>query len=291
MTYLSTFKSKPHADRFLEAYDRTLSLWNVAHASVYVPTDYGTTHVLVAGPVDGEPLVLLHGFGFGATMWYANVEALSAEFRVYAVDVIGEFNRSEVAAHFREKSDYADWLSQLLDRLHIEKAAFLGHSNGGWHILNYAMQVPHRVTKMVLLAPAASFAPFRKQFGLRLLAANLIKTRPVIIGYCAKWFVGKGNTVNDYLFEQFYHGLKGFAWKYKILIPSVFSDEELERIRVSGLMLIGDREVIYDAGSVFARARAKLPLLETMTIPGAGHALPIERSELVNERALQFLRS
>lgn len=290
-TTADLFRTEELDKQFKAAYSQTLSLWKVPFESIYVETEYGNTHVLVCGPVEGEPLILLNGFGFSATMWYPNVEALSRSYRVYAVDVIGEFNRSEASKDFRAKTDYVNWLAQLLDKLGIEQAYFAGHSNGGWHILNFAMHAQSRIKKMILLAPAASFASFSLQFPIRLMAANIIKTRSVIIGFCAKWFTAKPDAVSELLFEQFYRGIIGFGWKHKILIPSVFSDEELSRIKVPLLLAIGDQEVIYNVKKVFARAVKVMPHIETAIVKGAGHALSIEKADDINSMMLRFLNN
>lgn len=285
------FKSKVHERNYMTAYDQTLSLWEVNYESVYVETEYGLTHILISGPADGEPVILLNGFGFSATMWYPNIKALTATFRVYAIDVIGEFNRSVVKKHFRERSDYANWLTEVLDRTGIQEACFIGHSNGGWHVLNFAMHAQSRVKSMILLAPAASFTPFSKQFGIRLLAANIIRTRPVIIHFFAKWFVNKNNrhNVSDSLIEQFYHGIVGFAWKYKILIPTVYTDEELMGIRVPTLLMVGTKEVIYNHKRAVTRATRLIPHIQTRLIPGVGHGTNLENADFVNREIIRFL--
>lgn len=283
------FKTDRYAEQFFSAYDRTLSLWKVPHESVRVETGFGSTHVIVCGPEDGTPLVLLHGFGFGASMWYANIESLAREHRVFAIDVIGEFNKSVISRHFRKKSDYADWLSEVMDRLGLEQADWMGHSNGGWHCLNFAIHAPHRVKRLVLLAPAASFTSFSLQFPVRLLAANLLKTRRVIVDFCGKWFIAKGNEVSENLFDQFYYGLKGFKWKYKILVPSVFSEEELARIQAPCLLLVGDQEVIYRPGKALRQARKRIPHIRSALIANAGHGLMIEQAETVNRHIAEFL--
>ncbi|GGV36479.1 hypothetical protein GCM10010182_70780 [Actinomadura cremea] len=46
------------------------------------------------GPADAPPLVLLHGGGTTAAVWYANVAELTRRHRLYAVDRIGEPGRS-----------------------------------------------------------------------------------------------------------------------------------------------------------------------------------------------------
>ena len=50
--------------------------------------------MIVSGPVDGPPVVLLHALFATAASWYRNVEALSRTYRTYCVDVIGEANKS-----------------------------------------------------------------------------------------------------------------------------------------------------------------------------------------------------
>lgn len=285
------FKSIKHESDYMAAYESTLALWQTGYESIYIETGYGTTHVIVSGPEDGDPIMLLNGFGFGAIMWYPNVGALATRYRVYAIDVIGEFNKSIVTKDFRERRDYVNWLNELMDKLGVKKASFIGHSNGGWHALNFTMDMSTRVDKVILLAPAASFASLSMQFGIRLLAANIIRTRIIILDYCAKWFIGKGNRdkVSEHLLEQFYLGIKGFGWKHKVIIPSVYKDKELSAIKAKVLMMIGEQEVIYNYKKVFARAKKLIPHMETRLIPEVGHALNIEDADYVNREMLAFL--
>ncbi|HZG88060.1 alpha/beta hydrolase [Paenibacillus sp.] len=284
------FKSIQHELDYMAAYEKTLELWNVPVESMRVRTSYGITHMLVCGPKNGQPILLFNGFGFSAAMWYPTAEALAASGRrVYAVDVLGEFNRSAASRHFHAKLDYVGWLTELMDRLGLEKAVFGGHSNGGWHALNFAIHEPSRVEKLILLAPAASFTKFNKQFGLRLFAASLIRTRSMIVDSFCSWFVGPGKTVDPRLFEQFYRGLVGFGWKHKIVIPSVFSDEELSRVTMPVLLLVGDREVIYDYRKAIAGAKRTVPHARACVVPGAGHALSIECADQVNGEIAAFL--
>lgn len=161
MTFQSgMFKSTKHESDYMAAYESTLALWQTAYESIYIETGYGTTHVIVSGPESGDPIMLLNGFGFGAIMWYPNVEALATRYRVYAIDVIGEFNKSVITKDFHERRDYVNWLNELMDKLGVKKVSFIGHSNGGWHALNFTIDMPDRVDKVILLAPAASFESF-----------------------------------------------------------------------------------------------------------------------------------
>lgn len=84
----------PGQAEFFAAYDAVLAQWPVAAEPVDLPSPFGTTHVNICGPRDGEPLVLLHAGGATSTVWFANVGELSRTHRVYAVDTIGEAGRS-----------------------------------------------------------------------------------------------------------------------------------------------------------------------------------------------------
>ncbi|NRF94544.1 hypothetical protein HQN89_26925 [Paenibacillus frigoriresistens] len=91
---------------FIQAYDRTLQEWEVPVESKYLDTSFGKTHVLISGPEDAEPLILLHGFGFSSTMWIENVKPLSERYCIYAVDFIGDINKSEAIWHrFKTKKN------------------------------------------------------------------------------------------------------------------------------------------------------------------------------------------
>ncbi|MDI2099166.1 alpha/beta fold hydrolase [Ruicaihuangia caeni] len=285
------FKSAAGEAAYMKAYEETLSLWDVPYTSSFVDTEFGRTHVLQAGPASAPALVLLHGFGFGAGMWYPNVKAWSANHRVIAVDVVGEFNRTITSRSLGAKQHYVEWLSQVLDGLDVREAVFVGHSNGGWHALNFAIRRPEKVAGLALLAPAASFLNFSWQFPVRLITINVIRTRQTIIEFFGKWMLAKGNEIEPHLFEQFYQGIMHFGWKHKIVRPSRFSREELAAVSAPGLFLVGDQEVIYSTEKAVRKVRELRPDFEVDVIPGAGHGLSVEQPEIVNARVLEFLRT
>lgn len=86
-------------------------------------------------------------------------------------------------------------------------------------------------------------------------------------------------------------GIKGFGWKHKVIIPSVYKDKELSSIKAKVLIMIGDQEVIYNYKKVFVRAKKLIPHIETRLLPGVGHALNIEDADYVNREMIAFLNS
>lgn len=133
-----------------------------------------TLSVHEAGPQDGLPVLLLHGWPELALSWSAQIAALSqAGYRVIAPDLRG-FGASDAP---REIEAYhidvmcAD-IENLLDALGIERAVMAGHDWGGIIMWQAACLIPHRFLGAIGVntphLPRGSAAPlevFRGQGG------------------------------------------------------------------------------------------------------------------------------
>jgi len=161
------FKNPQAEAAYMAAYDRALAKWPVPYKTIYVPTEYGDTFMIVSGPEDGEPLILIHGMGSNAADWKVNFAALAGTYRVYALDIIGYANKSKPFKVFSDRAEFAEWITSILDALKIEKTHMLGYSLGGFLTVSYALEKPERLKKIALLAPAATFIPFGKEFYLK----------------------------------------------------------------------------------------------------------------------------
>jgi pimeloyl-ACP methyl ester carboxylesterase len=161
--YQSIFKSPQAEAAYVANYDRALEKWPVPYETQYVSTAFGDTHMIVSGPEDGEPLVLLHGGGVDANSM-APLAALAQSYRVHALDTIGFSGKSKAVKVITDRATLAEWLTGVLDALNIDKAYMAGWSMGGFLTANYAIEKPERLKKIVLIAPAATFVPFSKDW-------------------------------------------------------------------------------------------------------------------------------
>jgi pimeloyl-ACP methyl ester carboxylesterase len=157
---ISHWADTAHRDAYWEAYRASLALWSIPQSSAYIETTHGKTHVLVSGATNGAPVVLLHAASLSATQWYLQSAALGAQFRLYAMDIMGDIGRSTQAQPIHSRVDAAAWLSSVMDGLALDSAAFVGSSFGGFLSTNLAALRPDRVRLLVLLAPAATLKPF-----------------------------------------------------------------------------------------------------------------------------------
>jgi len=295
MTHTSAFKTLEGEVAYLAAYDAAMKLWPVPYEEIEIPTRFGTTHVVVTGPEDAPPLVLLHGYFVTLNMWSPNVADFSKDYRVYAIDVMGQPGKStpDPDEPIRDAADFVAWLSETLDGLNLDRIFLTGMSYGGWLALNFAMTAPECVRKLALLSPGASFQPIVKQFSMRGMLMGLFPTRLTVNSFMG-WMGFKDtpdDTVSRRLLDLFYLGVKHFRMSSEAvrIMPGVFSDDELRGLHMPVLLLIGEREVIYDPVKALARARRLIPDFRGELVPGGNHNMCGSRYRIVDARMLDFL--
>jgi pimeloyl-ACP methyl ester carboxylesterase len=108
-------------------------------------------HYYEAG--QGPAVILLHGLGANAGMWVANIGPLSAHYHVIALDQIG-FGHSDKPLIDYKIATFVDFLYGFMQTQKIAKATLVGNSLGGWIALDFALQHPEMVDKLVLVDAA-----------------------------------------------------------------------------------------------------------------------------------------
>jgi len=100
---------------------------------------------------DGEPLLLIHGWGMSGRIWEVIEADLSKYYKLYIVDLPGMGKSEEV-------QDYS--ITNLVDQLYIKlpkKISIMGWSLGGIIALKYYENYPRNVTKLFLISSTPCF--------------------------------------------------------------------------------------------------------------------------------------
>ena len=185
----------PASDRtaFLAAYDRLLTRWPAPHKWLSIDSAFGTTSVIVSGPPDAPPVVLIHAYQATSAEWIELARALSTDRRVFAVDVNGDAGHSTTGQRtISTTTDMVEWLDAVLDGLQLATAEVCGHSYGAWIALAYAIERPTRVDRVTLLDPTMTFAPLYPHYILRALPA-LMKPTSARRASLIRWESKKSN--------------------------------------------------------------------------------------------------
>lgn len=109
----------------------------------------------------GPALLLLHGWGATKELMAPLAQRLPG-YRVVTPDLPG-FGATPMPPRAWGVDEYAAWVLALLDRLGIERAHILAHSNGGRIAIALAAAHPERVDRLVLTDSAG----IRPRHGLR----------------------------------------------------------------------------------------------------------------------------
>jgi 3-oxoadipate enol-lactonase len=126
-------------------------------------------HHEVLGPVDGAPIVLLHGLGSSSVDWRFQLPALSTSHRVIVPDLRGH-GRSPRGSGRLTIDAMAGDVAALLDTLHAPPAHVVGLSLGGCVALALALEHPARVRSLTLVNAFARWSPAGARATLRMLA-------------------------------------------------------------------------------------------------------------------------
>ena len=104
---------------------------------------------------NGENIVLLHGWGSSIVVFKQTIELLKKTHTVYALDMPG-CGLTEEPKKPMDAKEYAEFVLEFVQKVGIDRASFLGHSNGGRTIIKMASMenLPIKIDKLILVDSA-----------------------------------------------------------------------------------------------------------------------------------------
>ena len=119
----------------------------------------GRTRVstLTMGAPTSPDVLLLHGLGGTKVSFFDTAAALSANYRVHAMDFPGFGSSSKPARAGYNAPYFAKTVLDVMDELGIRRAHIVGNSMGGRVALEVGLTAPERVAALGLLCPAVAW--------------------------------------------------------------------------------------------------------------------------------------
>lgn len=235
----------------------------------------------------GDPVVLLHGWGASSQSLAGVAACLAPTCRVVSVDLPG-FGWSQAPPAAWGTADYADHIRQLLDEIRIEKAALLGHSFGGRIAIQLASCHPERVARLVLVASAGVRPKRGPRYYVRVTTFKALRrllTLPGMEGVgnrlLSRWQAKVGS--RDYL----------AAGRLRPTLVKVVNEDltpALVSVQAPTLLVWGDQdqEVRRPAMEIMA---ARIPRARLKVFVGAGHFPFQDAPEAFCQAAKEFLQA
>lgn len=257
-------------------------------------------HFIEAG--SGPPLLLLHGLFDSLETWERLIPHLSAQFRVYALD-LPAFGRSALPDDWPESlTGMVDTVICFFDARGIEKISVAGSSMGGGLALAVAQRAPSRIDKIALLNPyALPETPFAVRNARRPFVGALLPylLRKRAIRCCAKGIFARSlfdkALLTEPLVERVAHPFYTLARRKNLfrflrgISPAKIReiDENLSKIEQPVLMIWG-MEDGWLSDAHWRRLEARLPRARVMHLPQCGHLPQLEQPEAVAKALIPF---
>ena len=276
---------KPKLDAL---YDQMLSKWPVPYETRYVVTKYGRVHVIICGREGAPPMLLMHAASVTSMSWIDNVADWSDDFRIYAIDTIGEPGKSELAdvnAFPHSGRDLAELYTHITRQLGVERAYVVGASYGGFIAANYALYAPERVEKIALLG-AMGVTPNTAWVAIKLTLFTFYPVEP-FKRHLASWSLGNDPSL-DWCLKYFRLVLDGVQGRF--FPPATFKKDELENLKIPVLVVLGRKDnLVGDPVKVREFARRipdhRVEILDT------AHLIGVEQPKRVNALVLEYFDS
>lgn len=266
----SIYKSPEGEQAIKDRYRQFLKYWPVANEQLRIPTREGETFVIASGPKAASPVILLHGTAINSMMWMGDIAAWSQDFRVYAVDIIGDAGLSAPSRPDYASDAHAQWLDDVLHGLGIEKASLVGISLGGWIGLDYATRRPERATSVVAIAPGGLASKNVLVWVLPLLLLGKWGRKKIaekISGPASANPSPAEKAVSDFMAMVF----KNMTQRRKSL-PDL-SDESLKKLRMPLLAILAGKDVFVDSQRARARLETNVPKAKINFLAESHHSI------------------
>jgi pimeloyl-ACP methyl ester carboxylesterase len=263
-------------------------------------------HVAIAGPVDGHPVLLQHGWPQHWYEWRHLIAALAhAGYRTIASDFRG-FGWSEYPPDEDFlKETLVDDLIALCAELGHRRVSFVGHDWGCWAGWLLCLRQPELVDRAVLLSAPPPFPPDRVDLAglgrLTRLAYQLPIAAPLpnavkraILRRAGETFGLDASDVEAYLEPLSQPAqLRASTLLYRQFLlhevgPLLARRYAGQRLTVPVRFMVGSEDLLFYEGLVDEPA----PYADDYqgeVLRGVGHFIPEEVPDLLRDRVLEFL--
>ena len=243
------------------------------------------TYFTVEG--QGDPVVLLHGWGASNQSLAPLGAALADSYRVLILDLPG-FGWSAAPPVAWGIADYAGHVERLMQETGIQGAALLGHSFGGRIAIRLAAEQPGLVSRLVLVASAGIRPRRRAGYHVRVIAVKLARWVFSLPGWGAR-----GQYMLSRLSWRFGSRDYRAAGQMRPTLVKVVNEDLtplLPAIQAPTLILWGDQDQEVPRSAMEMMA-AKIPQARLIVIEGTGHFPFLDVPENFCKTVKEFLQA
>lgn len=251
-----------------------------------------------AGPDDGPPVLLIHGWGdHSLVVFHRIIPRLSDHFRVIAPDNRNTGKTDVVRGPF-EVADVAEEMAGLIETLDLGEVDVVGYSMGGMVAEELARRRPDLVRRLVL-AGTASTPPNLGGIGRHLapIAIAVVRagerlTRTFHTSARTSWLIRQGAVRPEHrrwAWTQHASRDPDLYWEAGAAVARWDSSEWIGDLDVPVLVIINTADEVLATRAQYDLA-ARIPGAEVVEVVGAHHAGPLTHADIYADAITSFLR-
>lgn len=226
---------------------------------------------------EGEPLVLLHGFGGSGANWKSFIDDFAEGYKLIVPALRGHGRSTNPTNKFTHRQSALD-VYALLDELKIDKFRGMGISTGGMTLIHMATQQPKRAEAIVLIGATVYFPEQAREIMQKTTVEGLTEQ-----DWEARRRIHKnGDDQIRALINEFHD----FKDSYDDMN---FTPPYLSTIEARTFIVHGDRDQFFPV-SIPVEMYRSIPKSYLWIVPNGGH-VPIygENEETFTKKAMEFL--
>lgn len=285
----SVFRSVAGREEFFAFYDMVEARLPFPVQSKMVRTRFGSTHLLLGGKRDGEPIVILPGMSIGAPMMLEFFASLARDHLLIAPDLIGQPGRSEDRPMPSANHGYGRWLGDVIDELGIERADMASASFGSSIGLDLAAIAPGRVGRMALVVPAGLTprVPYFQIFAKLFFAWLVYRQIPIRQGLAAiasplcRSMTEENLDYLDIILRE------TAFWRHRPAGP--FFAADLSAYRHPVFLVLSGRDIMFPHASTRANAHSALQIAEEVVLHESAHMPGPDDMAPIHQRIAKFM--
>ena len=239
---------------------------------------------------EGPPVVLVHGLGGSAHVWYGVMENLALHHHVVAMDLRG-FGRSDTGGSL----SVAQWVSDvgaLIDALGLPAVTLVGHSLGTLVCQQLAVDRPELVDMLVLVGGISWFEPPARDVYLQRADRVEAEGMDAIVD---EWLPGALAPRTHAKLPQLVGLLRDLFLRndpasYAKACRALAKVPQIHRTKIGQptLLIVGD----HDRSTPLAMTEElhrEIPVSRVRVVPAAAHWCTLEQPDVIAAAILEFL--
>lgn len=216
----------------------------------------------------GEPIIVLHGWGANINTILSIVNILKDRYRVYALDLPG-FGESQEPNEVIGSFEYAEIVKKFMEVKGIKRAHLIGHSFGGKISIILGSKYPELVNKIVLIDSAGLIPKRGPKYYIRVYSFKALR-----FIYTKLFFWIKGEERMEKFYKKFgsddYQDASGIMRKILVKVVNENLRPILKDIKAPTLLIWGDED---DATPLYMGKimEKEIPDSGLVVLEGTGH--------------------